>query len=53
MAVDTGLIPDHNGIANPTLLCFFNALLGDPRKAKEEGEKQEQRLQEQRQQRGR
>ena len=53
MAVDTRLIPDHNGIANETLLCFFNALLGDPKKVKEEGEKQEQRLQEQRQQRGR
>ena len=39
MAVGTELIPDHSGIANPSVICFFDELLGDPTTTKREGER--------------
>jgi hypothetical protein len=45
MAVGTELIPDHSGISNPSVICFFNELLGDPATTKQEGERhQRERL---------
>lgn len=44
MAVSTSLIPDHSGIANPLLLCFFDSLLGDPKTINPQAERfQEER----------
>jgi len=29
MAVGTELIPDHEGVPNPVIVCFFDQFLGD------------------------
>jgi len=44
MAVGTELIPDHSGIANPVLICFFNELLGDPKVVNPAGRQQQEQL---------
>jgi len=37
--VGTELIPDHSGSANPSVICFFDELLGDPTTTKREAER--------------
>lgn len=37
MAVGTELIPDHSSIVNPSMICFFDELLGDPTSTMLEG----------------
>jgi hypothetical protein len=44
MAVGTELIPDHSGIADPVLICFFNELLGDPKVVNPAGQEQQKQL---------
>ena len=39
MAVGTELIPDHSGIANPSMICLFDELLGDPEVVTRQGRK--------------
>ena len=39
MAVGTEFLPDHSGIANPSLICLFDELLGDPEVITRQGRK--------------
>jgi hypothetical protein len=39
MSVGTELIPNHSGITDPGMICFFNAILGDPKVTNPEGQR--------------
>jgi hypothetical protein len=45
MAVGTELIPDHDAIANPALMCFFDELVGDVQDIKRQGGRHHEYLQ--------
>lgn len=38
MAVGQELIPDHNAIANPFMICLFDELLVDPTEVRRQGQ---------------
>ena len=42
MAVGTELIPDHGGVPNPVIVCFFDQLLGDVETTIRRGERHQQ-----------
>jgi pimeloyl-ACP methyl ester carboxylesterase len=44
MAVGTELIPNHSGITESDIICFFNTILGDPKVTNPEGQRHLDRL---------
>jgi hypothetical protein len=42
MAVGTELIPDHGGVPNPVIVCFFDQLLGDVETTIRRGERHQE-----------